>query len=164
MKAPHPQPQSVPQAWYVVSICNTCSFQAPGLFPGDISVQGGVRKWHAGHSCLSRFLASMFVFLFPYSDSTWMEPNLDAGGWFWRSFGVFQEYLSTNVHLRSLSLGKALWPSVFVHFTCCKFDMNHSVTGFWEERFVCNQIKVVVYEEGIFTLQLLQACFQPWDG
>ena len=80
-------------------------FQPPGLFPGEISVQGGVRKWHAGHSCLSRFLPSMFVFLFPYPDSIWMELNLEPGGWFWRSF------LGVPVHKRSperLKLGEGL--------------------------------------------------------
>lgn len=66
----------------------------------ELSPQGGVRKWHTGHSCLSRFLPSMFVFLFPYSDSIWMELNLDSGGCFWRLFQVFQEYLSTNLQLR----------------------------------------------------------------
>lgn len=80
-------------------------FQPAGLFPGEISVQGGVRKWHAGHSCLSRFLPSMFVFLFPYPDSIWMELNLEPGGWFWRSF------LGVPVHKRSpegLKLGERL--------------------------------------------------------
>lgn len=80
MKAPHPRPQSVSQTWYFVSTCNTCPFQPPGLFPGDVSAQEGVRKWHAGHSCLSRFPPSMFAFLFPYSGSIWMEPNLESRG------------------------------------------------------------------------------------
>lgn len=90
-------------------------FQPAGLFPGEISVQGGVRKWHAGHSCLSRFLPSMFVFLFPYPDSIWMELNLEPGGWFWRSFlGVpvhkrSPEGLKLGVRLKDPSCGRLLF-------------------------------------------------------
>lgn len=83
--------------WFVIP----AFFQAPGLFPRVISVQGGVRKWHTGHSCLSRFLPSVFIFLFPYSDSIWMELNLESGGCFWRLFQAFQERWPTNLHLRT---------------------------------------------------------------
>lgn len=142
--------QSASQSWCVVLTCNTCFFRAPGFFPGDICVRGGFRKWHPGHSCLSRFLPSVFVFLFPYPDSIWMELNLEAGGWFWRSFRSIFGVLVRKCSPESLNLAKALrpvlWLSVFAHFACCKFDM-------------CNQIKVAVYEDVFILCSFYKSIF-----
>lgn len=51
--------------------------------------QGGLRGRCGSHSCVTRFLASMFALLFPYSGCIWIEPSLESGGWFWRSLKIF---------------------------------------------------------------------------
>lgn len=148
MKAPRPQPQTESHTWYVVLTCNTCFFQTPGLFPGDISVQEGVRKWPTGHSCLSRFLPSVFVFLFPYSDSIWMELNLDSAGCFWR---LFLSISGVPVHKpapESLNLDQPLRPGLFS-------SISHIVNWTW----VIQSNENNQLWKRIFTLRLLQVCF-----
>lgn len=55
--------------WLLVTCCFLSLSLSEGscLCPGDMSAGGGgARKWDSGHSCPTRFLPSVFVFLFPY--------------------------------------------------------------------------------------------------
>lgn len=58
------------------STCNTSLFFFPGSWVISRRHLCDLRDiFRTLHSCLSRFLPSMFVFLFPYSHSIWMELN-----------------------------------------------------------------------------------------
>lgn len=130
-----PRPQSVSQ-----TSCRIPDFLfslSPGscLSPGDA---GRGRTGRVSHSCVTRFLPSMFVLLFPYSRFIWIEPSLESGGCCWRSRQIFSGRHVSKHSPNSLNLGNVF--KIWFILDAVKWR-NHC-----KRRFMCDQTKLNAFK------------------
>lgn len=163
LSAPRGRPRPVSRACFVVLIWNTCFFQAIALPAGDLCAGRGQKRTRRSQLSVTVSALSVcfyyFCILIPFG---------------WSDFEARWLFLKVAPGIPGVTCPQAFtWqpkfsPSWFLSYLLSLMSpwgkFNTKCLIFGQDRFICNQIIVSVYEDFIFTPQLLQVCFQPHDG